>query len=447
MVPFQFFLNHMNLVQPLNAAMTYFVEPGRLSAEARQIMTKASIRLGAKYILYWDDDTLPPRKGLYTLHNWMERHPEAGAITGVYTTREDPPEPLIYMEHGTGAAWDFPMGLGAEPVPIFSCGAGFLLVRTCAITETIERLQKENGGKEVAVWADGRTVPNKKDANRMRIMWGHDVRFCKILQETGWPVYVHGEVLCDHLDIATGKMYSVPPDAPGFRMRPNLNTAEYWDQIYGEEGANTWRQYPELFQKITDLFERDSAVLELGCGVGVLGSKLTAEKGADYTGYDISQVAVDISKARFLNAEVKSIQDIDYIGQANVVATELVEHLDRPVFEHLMDKINTGATTRFIFSVPDDCLSPEECPEHTVAFNRKKVREYVKPWLGEWSLKILNVNDPFHILCVMERNGNTKKVSKPRKSKKGNGRVSPGKTKKRVRSSRNQPQASCSDSS
>ncbi len=221
LIPVHLMLHHMNMVQPLNCAITYMVESGRLSAEARQIMTKKAIREGVKYILYWDDDTLPPPLGLAILHNWMERHPEAGAISGVYTTREPTMrEPLIYMEHGAGASWDFPIGPGAEPVPIFGAGAGFLLARADAITDTIEKMKAENDGKEIPIWADERTVPvdrNDPGADRPS-MWGHDIRFCRLLNLHDWPVYVHGEVLCGHLDIPTGKTYHMPEDAPNWAM-------------------------------------------------------------------------------------------------------------------------------------------------------------------------------------------------------------------------------------
>lgn len=439
LVPLQLMLAHMNLISPLNVAMSYLAESGRLSAEARQIMTKKALRMETKYILYWDDDTIPPKKGWYTLHNWMERHPEAGAISGVYTTREDPPEPLIYKEHGVGAYWDFPMGEGAEPVPIFGAGAGCLMVRAQAVIDSIERLKLENGGVEKPIWADERTVPTDvKDATQRRIMWGHDIRFCKILNESGWPVYVHGAVLCKHLDIQTGRIYEVPKDAPGFKIQRqrNINTADYWDAVYGEEGVNTWRRYPEMFGRIEDLFEDGSAIMELGCGVGILGSRLVARKRAYYVGYDISPVAVDMARARFLDAYVLDVKNIssDVMTCHNVVATELVEHLDRTVFDHLMAEIDGSNVKRFIFTVPDNCMPPEEVPEHVALFNRRLVRKYVKPYLDRWSLKFLKAGDGVHLICIMERVKNADVGN--------NAKVQSRNPKKLVRKKSNQPRSS-----
>lgn len=218
-LPAAFFLSHMNWVPPLNVAMSYVFKGGMRSPHARQIMTQEAIRLGAKYIFYVDDDTLIPPLGLYTLHNFMERNPHVGAVSGVYTTREDPNEPLLYKEHGVGAAWDIEMGPGATPTQIFGGGAGCLLARV----EAIVKWQEANPG--VPIWADQKDIPaDPNDTVSRRVMWGHDVRFCVLLTELGWPVYAHGQVLCGHYDIATNRIFTVPADAPGFYLRNGVDT-------------------------------------------------------------------------------------------------------------------------------------------------------------------------------------------------------------------------------
>lgn len=224
---------NMQMVPPLNVTMAYLVESGRLSAEARQIMTKKAIRMGCKYILYWDDDTIPDAMGLYTLHAWMEQNPEAGAVTGIYTTRQDPQVPLVFTQHGKGAGWDIPMGPGAPPVPVFGAGAGFLLARVEAIVAAIEKTKAENGGVEVAIWQDV-VIPGAKggykvdapDHDQFTTTWGHDMRFCRLLNEADWPVYAHGQVLCGHYDVETSIMYHVPKTAPGFKWNEKKQPEE-----------------------------------------------------------------------------------------------------------------------------------------------------------------------------------------------------------------------------
>lgn len=410
LVPVQWALAHMNVVTPLNTTLTYLCEHGRLSAEARQIMTKRAIKLGAKYILYWDDDTLPPSLGLYTMHNWMERHPEAGAISGVYTTREYPNEPLIYTAHGEGAAWDFPMGPGAEPVPIFGAGAGYLLARVDAIVDTIERMKVANDGQELPIWADERTLPHKDDdpaSTSRKIMWGHDIRFCHLLNKHDWPVYVHGQVLCTHLDIPTNQLFQVPHDAPGLKKqwRKNLNTEIYWDQMYSNEvGSTGLRDSPEMFERVHNEVTGSASVVELGCGTGVLASRLVGSGPISYRGFDISHVAVEICKTRFLDVELLDMRDIkpEHINDGDVVvATELMEHLDEHVFHKVVKTVVNSGAKKFIFTTPDDCMGPDEVSEHTALFNEELIQERLARY-EDWSYHVTQADDK-HLLVVMER--------------------------------------------
>jgi len=401
MIPAQFMLAHMNWVPPLNVSMAYMVQTGMLSAQARQIMTMEAIRMNAKYIFYVDDDTLIPPKGLYTLHNFMERNPKIGAVSGVYTTREDPPEPLIYREHGAGCAWDFEMGDGATPEPIFGAGAGCLLARVEAIKDWMD----DHPG--IPIWADERQVPQEgaHGESQHRVMWGHDIRFCKLLNEQNWPVYVDGRVLCGHHDLRTGRTVMIPHDAPGFKKR-NINTQTYWDQIYTSEGADSWRKYPEMFQKVSDAVLAGSSVIELGCGVGILGSKLTAERSVKYVGYDISEVAVNMAKSRFLDARVLDVNNITPadLGNDTVVMTELIEHMDRADAVNLLSLINHETSVRrIIITCPDNCMGPEEVPEHTALFNSEYLLELITDaGLQVWSVSI-DQADANHLICIVER--------------------------------------------
>ena len=230
MIPVQFMLSYHNLQMPLNVTTALLVESGRLSSEARQIMTKRAIRMGAKYIIYWDDDILPPSDGVYRLYNFMEKNQQVGIAASVCTTRFDPVEPVVYAAHGDGATWDFECGSGARPEPMFACGAGFIIARVSAIIDIIEKLKVENGGIEIPIWADERAFMNHDDPScgisKRNIFWGHDVRFYRLMQETGYHTVVHGGVICGHLDSQTGKIYTMPDDAPGFKKTQERVNAE-----------------------------------------------------------------------------------------------------------------------------------------------------------------------------------------------------------------------------
>lgn len=377
-VPIRWALNHMQLVVPLNTSATYLVRWGVRSAQARQHMTMEALKLNPDYILYWDDDVIVPSLALYTLYNFMQQHPEAGAVTGVYCTRETPTEPLIYKRHGEGAYWNFEAGPAATPEEIFGCGAGFLLTRT----ETIRKMLELN--PEQPLWADEHAVKLGPDETvstteaNARIMWGHDIRFCRLIQEAGSKVFVNGQVMLGHWDLQTAKLYTLPADSLPYQRGENINTKTYWDDIYSQEGVNTWRRYPEMFQTVAESVPVGSRVFEVGAGVGVLGSMLTAQRQVEYSGCDISQVAVDCARTRYLFCHVAAVKDLqleDLTGKDTVVATELVEHLEPEDVLHLLGLLRESDVKRFIFSVPDSCMPPEEVPEHRAVYDETLVTE------------------------------------------------------------------------
>ena len=410
MVPVHFMLQHMNWVPPLNVSIAYGVKTGVRSPIARQILTMEAIRQGAEYIFYVDDDTLVPPLGLYTLYNFMEQNPHAGAVSGVYTTREDPNEPLIYKDHGDGCSWDFEMGDGAIPEVIFGAGAGCLLARVSHIKTWMEQ------NPEMPIWADAKDMPEAGDTCGS-VMWGHDIRFCRMLNMAGFPVYVDGRVLCGHFDIRSGRTFELPKDAPGYakvaRRLGNINTPDYWDQVYGQEGADSWRKYPEMFQKIVDAVDVGYTVTELGCGVGILGSKLTAEKRVLWHGYDLSQTAVDMCKARFLSANVLDLAKFSgqhIMDDSIVIMSETLEHLDRDVGVQVLTEIRMSRATKIILTTPNNCMGPDEVPEHTALFNADYIRLMLvdagfPPDEGgpmKWALSFEDA-DEHHLICVLER--------------------------------------------
>lgn len=392
LIPLQFMIAQMNWLSPLNVTMAYSFKTRMRSAAARQILTMEALRIPTvKYLFFVDDDTLIPPMGLYQLYNLMERNPEWGAVSGVYTTRQNPPEPLIYTEHGAGAAWDFEMGPGAAPTQIMGAGAGCLLVRADAIRAWME------ANPETPIWCDATEFPA---SNGGKVTWGHDVRFIRNLTEAGWPCYVDGSLLCSHLDIASGKQFGVPADAPGFKKRAR-NSEKYWDTVYTKEGMDTWRQYPEMFQHVMRALKgsvpygdneglslhgvfRDRMIVEVGAGSGVLASKVVGQYPVIYVATDHSDVAVQQCDARGLNAVRMDAgnPDKDLLWQAtDIVATEVLEHLTDQDLHNFLDVVGSvSSIERMVVTVPDACMPPEEVHEHERMFTQESMRQLLETY-------------------------------------------------------------------
>ena len=151
----------------------------------------------------------------------------------------------------------------------------------------------------------------------------------------------------------------------------NINTQEYWDKIYRIEGKDTWRVKKELNDFV--LKNIKGSVLEIGSGVGVLAKEIKGE----YLGLDISSVAVQIMKEQGFNAGVRNIPPINTKKFDTIVGIEILEHLDDS------DRLKTIIEARelcnqAIFSVPNNCMAPEDEAEHRTIFNEQSFEEFLK---------------------------------------------------------------------
>ena len=132
---------------------------------------------------------------------------------------------------------------------------------------------------------------------------------------------------------------------------------DYYNKIF--EQPYDCSSYAPIYEKILGILKGhgDPAVLEVGCGTGVL-AKMLIDRGFEYRGFDFSEKAIDaaLKQSRKIRDQV-----LVYLGDAYdpamygmgpayqvVIATEVFEHLrDWSVLR------NIRAGKRVIFSVPN----------------------------------------------------------------------------------------------
>jgi 2-polyprenyl-3-methyl-5-hydroxy-6-metoxy-1,4-benzoquinol methylase len=321
----------MQIVAPLNCSMAYYFEFGRLAAEAREVLTHEALKTKPKYLFYWDDDTLLPPLGLYNMHQFLETHPDVGAVTGVYVTREDACEPVVYKEHGQGAYWGFAAGEASEPEEIFSCGAGCLLVRA----SVVEKMT-------APYWADAQEYNVAANGEKeSRVVWGHDIRFCvKIQQEANSKLYMMPSVLCAHWDTAKQRAFVLPEDSPPMKRYRIGNWKEYWGEVWGTSRVENAPKHPDAYAAIADMIPEGSNVVDLGCGVGMLMQKLAMEQECHVLGYDASDSALSFARQLYLPVEELDLRNLkpEHVASADVVTcTFVLEYLDDNVRTRVMN--------------------------------------------------------------------------------------------------------------
>ena len=96
-------------------------------------------------------------------------------------------------------------------------------------------------------------------------------------------------------------------------------------------------------------------LLDIGCGPGQFAEFiLAAAPGVSYTGVDFSAVAIGqaqnrVPGARFIQADLGDIQQLNGTSYDLVVALEVLEHIDADL--EVLAKLDSGA--RFVGSVPN----------------------------------------------------------------------------------------------
>lgn len=114
----------------------------------------------------------------------------------------------------------------------------------------------------------------------------------------------------------------------------NINTPQYWDKIYSDEGLNdpNMRDDEFSFDIISSYIGSRGKLLDVGCGNGYLLAYIGMQRPkVDLYGIDISKRGIEIAKDRTsAELQVGSIYQIPYPDKEfdYIVSTEVLEHLD-----------------------------------------------------------------------------------------------------------------------
>lgn len=160
----------------------------------------------------------------------------------------------------------------------------------------------------------------------------------------------------------------------------NINTKEYWDEIWKKENVETWRIYPATKAQILEIIGTKKKVLELGCGVGLLLKEIK-KQGNTVAGIDISEEATIIAK-KSGELEIVDAYELPPINYSDnffdfVIAAEFIEHFeDTKTILQEMQRVAKKA----IVVVPNNVLGPQECKEHYQKFTKDTLEKELKKY-------------------------------------------------------------------
>lgn len=194
-VPPEFAMGLANLQSPMNCNRALISVKGMARDVSRVQLVKAARELGAEYILFLDDDTVPPPNTITELVALMDSHPEITVAGGIYTSRGHlPNEPMVFMDLGSGPFWRWRFG------EIFSCwalGTGCMMIRASVFDTLPEPWFKDVNSKEDAL-RDGIDIGKYTPKEPLGYTMTDDIYFCEKVGEHGGVIVAHGGILPIH---------------------------------------------------------------------------------------------------------------------------------------------------------------------------------------------------------------------------------------------------------
>lgn len=370
---------------------------------ARNEIMKEFLKSDMNYLLFIDSDMLWESDSLELAYQLIQ-HQMVDIVTAIYYTKGEPHLPIIKKLDLKAGCYNVYVEWGNEPFEIDGAGMGFMLIPKYVIEKMKQPLCTWDGG------------------------FSEDLNFClKAKKDHGFRIWAHPQIKVGHItskvvtsfdwvqqhkpsmkayirEAMYGTTKWLQQEYPNWReilgIHPlqfkNVNTGKYWDKIYEAEGGReTWTTYPQKYEYIIkDLLEylkpesnvleldREARVLELGCGVGIFASKLKeAYPKVDYYGIDVSEKAIAVMRKEGFKADIMKLPPLKVKDKYDaVLGIELLEHLDDKPRLQLIKEVSGALAKggRAIFTVPDDCMPPDQVIEHRVVYNIDSFKKFLE---------------------------------------------------------------------
>ena len=192
-----------------------------LVADAQNLGCAEVIKKDYEWLLFWEDDVVAPPDAFLKLNRYMQ-DATIPVVSGLYFTKGDFSEPVLYRGNGNGCFKDFKIGrkVWADGVP-----TGFLLVHGSIIKLMWEESKEyETFGKTKTrkvfetpskVFYDPETKAYSSGCGTSDLAWCRRVIDDKVLSRAGFPKIARRKypflcdttIFCKHIDLSTGKQY------------------------------------------------------------------------------------------------------------------------------------------------------------------------------------------------------------------------------------------------
>lgn len=203
-------------------APSEFTAIGYSIDDAYNMITKKALDLGVKWLVVIEDDVLIPPNFMLMMSEHIDQG-DVPIVSGLYYTKSEPAQPLIFRGRGNGAFHDWDLG---DRVWCDGFGMGALLIHTSILKyfwDNLAEPYKTHDGLDLKrVFETPRKVFYDPEAGGVQRFEGtQDLYFYDrlmendVLAKTGWekvaekkyPLLCDTKIFCRHICRQTGRTY------------------------------------------------------------------------------------------------------------------------------------------------------------------------------------------------------------------------------------------------
>ena len=213
------------IAMPINFSNQYKVVLGKRIDEARNEVAEYVVNASDKprFLFFLDDDVIMPPDTLKRLVHRMDNLPsDVGAVSGVYYSKSEPGEPLIFQQQGKGSDYDWRVG---DFIKAWAAGCGLVLIRA----EALRRMEQQKGKPWFSI---DYGLSQRGDGVYEARSLTEDLYFYTKMAETKAPngknysLWIDTTIQAKHYDKKSKRFFGLQPEEPQSKGRKPIQTGK-----------------------------------------------------------------------------------------------------------------------------------------------------------------------------------------------------------------------------